>query len=96
MKKLVAALLALMLILSLMAGCGSQPANDSGAPAPDSSAAAGVEFTDMLGREIKLDAPAERSSSSRRLIARYSAPSAPSPLLWAEEPIAITPRAFPP
>jgi iron complex transport system substrate-binding protein len=60
MKKFAAALLALMLILSLMAGCGSQSSNDSGAPAPDSSAAAGVEFTDMLGREIKLDAPADK------------------------------------
>ncbi len=60
MKKTIAALIAVMLILSLFAGCGNGNAGDAKAPEADAPAASGIAFSDMLGREIKLDAPADK------------------------------------
>lgn len=73
-NKLIAMLTTLALLLSLCVGCGQSqtdpPANESPQPGqpsqsePDSTpgdaASAGVTFTDMKGREITLDEPAER------------------------------------
>ncbi|GHU65636.1 putative ABC transporter substrate-binding lipoprotein YvrC [Clostridia bacterium] len=68
-KKLIALLLTLLLAVGILAGCAPKPE----APVPDSGSAAaaepagpaeepadtGITVTDMTGREVKLEAPAE-------------------------------------
>lgn len=59
MKKLTALLLALILIVSL-AACAQTPATEVSPSVSPSPADTSITVTDMTGREIKLDKPAER------------------------------------
>ena len=69
MKRVLSALLVLLLSMLLLAGCAPPPqveqTNETPAPAPIDEPAGepqtpGVVVTDMMGREITLDAPAQR------------------------------------
>lgn len=69
MKRVLSALLVLLLSLMLLAGCANAPQSaqpeETPAPAPTQQSAdepqtPGVVVTDMMGREIALDAPATR------------------------------------